>query len=330
VSTRPGSTTVHVDCAGSGGERADPHLVLLESNNPKMQRAIATARQTAPSDLPVLLVGESGTGKRTLAAAIHDWSPRREGPFVRLPCTTLASESAAARSIRRWTPRITAASLTPRHVRAASGGTLFLDEVGEIPLDLQAELSRLIAEEDTPHGDRTALKRADVRIVAASRCDLEAAVHAGRFRQDLFFRLNVVTIVLPPLRERHEDVPFLVDRLLEQMVKRHGGRSLAVTPEVRQALVEYDWPGNARELVNVLERAVVLAQRDTISMSELPDTLRSRPAAASTSPHTSLHELERLHVRRALAESPTLREAAAVLGINPSTLWRKRKRWGLE
>jgi len=307
----------------------DARLVLLESNNRAMQRAVATARQAAVSDLPVLVVGESGTGKSTLAAAIHRWSPRRDGPFVRLQCATLASESPTTRRITRWTRRFTTPSPTSQHVRAASRGTLFLDEVGEMPLDLQAALSRLIAADDRPGGGGLTLKRGDVRIVAASARDVEAAVHAGRFRQDLFFRLNVVTIVLPPLRERRDDVAVLVDRLLEQVVKRNGGRPLAVTSEVRQALVEYGWPGNARELVNVLERAVALAPRNTITMSELPDRLRSRPDTASTSPHGSLEELERLHVRRALAEAPTLREAAAALGIDPSTLWRKRKRWGL-
>jgi two-component system, NtrC family, response regulator AlgB len=329
---RAASATLHIDWARRGGERAlegsaevpDARLVLLESSNRNMQRAIATARQAAASDLPVLLVGESGTGKSTLAAAIHRWSPRRDGPFVRLPCTTLASESPTTRRIPRWR------SPTPRHVRAASRGTLFLDDVGEMPLDLQAELSRVIAEDDLPHGDATTPTRADVRIVAASLRDLEAGVHAGRFRQDLFFRLNVVTIVLPPLRERREDVAFLVDRLLEQVVKRHGGRPFVVAPEVCRALVEYDWPGNAREMVNVLERAVVLAPRNTITTSELPDRMLWRPAATSRSPHASLQDLERLHIRRALDEAPTLREAAAVLGINPSTLWRKRKRWGLE
>src|SRR5262249_43909765 len=154
-----------------------------------------------------------------------------------------------------------------------SGGTLFLDEVGEMPLDLQAELSRVIAEDDRRHGDAPTPTRADVRILAATPRDLEPGVHAGQFRQDLFFRLNVVTIVLPPLRERREDVGVLVDRLLEQVVRRHGGRPFIVASEVRRALVEYDWPGNARELVNVLERAVVLAPRNTITMSELPDRL---------------------------------------------------------
>jgi two-component system, NtrC family, response regulator AlgB len=284
--------------------------LLLESSTRTMQRAIATARRAAVSDLPVLLVGESGTGKSTLAAAIHRWSPRRDAPFVRT----------------RWTRRFTG---PPRHVQAASRGTLFLDEVAEMPLYLQTELSRLIIEHDQPHGDGITLRRADVRIVAATARDLEAAVHAGRFRQDLFFRLNVVTVVLPPLRERREDVEFLVDRLLEQLVKQHGGRPLVVASEVRRSLVEYDWPGNARELVNVLEHAVVLAPRNTITMSELPERVRWRPSVVSTSPHASLEELERQHVRRALAESPTLREAAAALGIDPSTLWRKRKRWGL-
>ena len=331
VSTRAASATLHIDCARRGeraldgnGEAPDTRLVLLESKNRNMQRAIATARQAAASDLPVLLVGEGGTGKSTLGAAIHRWSPRRDGPFVRLACTTLASESSTIQRIARWR------SPTPRHVRAASRGTLFLDEVGEMPLDLQAELSRLIAEDCPPRDDATALNRADARIVAASPRDLETAVHAGRFRQDLFFRLNVVTIMLPPLRERREDVAFLVDRLLEQVVRRHGGRPFAVAPEVRRALVEYDWPGNARELVNVLERAVVLAPQNTITMSELPDRVRSRPTLASTSAHTSLQDLERLQIRRALNDSRTLRDAAAALGINPSTLWRKRKRWGLE
>jgi NtrC-family two-component system response regulator AlgB len=290
-----------------------------------MERALATARQAAVSDVPVLLIGEIGTGKSTLAAAIHRWSPRREGPFITLPCTALADgfRSNGCGPRQTGSPARRADGLGGK-LDAASGGTLFLDEIADFPYDLQFELVRLLG--DQP-GNWGAL---DARIVAATHRDLQAEVHAGRFREDLFFRLSVVTIALPPLRERPEDLPMLVERLLEQLVERHGRGPFALTPEVLRALAGYAWPGNARELANVLERAVVLATGTTITTAELPDSVLAQGGASAGSTHGSLEELERQHVRQTLAESPTLEEAAARLGINASTLWRKRKRWGLE
>ena len=309
------------------GARLEPPLALLESRASAMHRAISVARQAAASDVPVLLVGEIGTGKSALAAAIHTWSRRRHASFVTVSCTALAREPAPnGRSVRA------AGSFRHafRQLQAASGGTLYLDEIADLSPELQFELFRLLGDPHAPRIEDARPVEFDGRIVVGSHRDLEAEVRAGRFRDDLFFRLSVVTIVLPPLRERPEDLALLVDRLLEQVAARHGNGHLTLTPEARRALAGYRWPGNVRELANVLERAVVLAGNDTITTAELPDNVLAPANTESISRSDSLKDLERQQVRRALAESPTLEEAAARLGINTSTLWRKRKRWGLE
>jgi len=316
--SRPARTTPAV------ASPLDAPLVLLESRGGAMQRALTTARQAAASDVPILLVGEIGTGKSTLAGAIHRWSPRRSGPFITLSRAALAggvpSNGRSGRPLELFA-RGTEAS---RQLQAVSSGTLFLDEIGDLSPELQFELLRLLGNQ---HGDGGSI---DARIVAATNRDLETEARAGRFREDLFFRLSVVTIALPPLRERPDDLPVLIDRLLEELVARHGRGPFTLTPEVRRALARHGWPGNARELANVLERAVVLAPTATIRTTELPDNVLAPPDTPTVSTRGSLEALQRQHVRRALAESPTLEEAAARLGINASTLWRKRKRWGLE
>ncbi len=283
---------------------------LLESSNPAMQRTIATARQVAASDAAVLLVGESGTGKRVLAEAIHAWSPRRAGPFVTISCATGGD----------------------RVLDAACGGTLFLDEVGDLPLDAQARiLSALSDPRFAPYG-RDGASAVDARVVTATKHRLDAEVRAGRFREDLFFRLNVVTLALPPLRERREDVESLTDDILRRVAVRHRRSTPRLDPEVRRLLAAYRWPGNVRELVNTLERAVVLSDADVITPDELPEQVLAPCCPGNTEPVSagSLEDLERKQIARAMAESDTLEEAATRLGINPSTLWRKRKRYGFE
>jgi two-component system, NtrC family, response regulator AlgB len=319
-----------VPCGQPAGAGLEPWLALLESRASAMHRAIAVARQAAVSDVPVLLIGEIGTGKSALAAAIHAWSRRRDGSFVTVSCTALSREPPSNGRNVRGAAFFTRGSHAFRQLQAASGGTLFLDEIADLSPELQFELLQLLGDPHAPRIEGGRPPELDGRIVAGSHRDLEAEVRAGRFRDDLFFRLSVVTIVLPPLRERPEDLALLVDRLLEQVAARHRHGHLTLTPEARHALAGYRWPGNVRELANVLERAVVLAGNDTITTAELPDNVIAPANTESISRSDSLKDLERQQVRRALAESPTLEEAAARLGINTSTLWRKRKRWGLE
>jgi DNA-binding NtrC family response regulator len=306
---------------------------LLESRSAAMQRVLATARQVSESDVTVLLTGESGTGKNVLAAAMHRWGPRRGGPFITIACTTLAEHLLESELFGHVRGAFTGAwKDKPGRLEAAQGGTVFLDEVGELSADLQAKLLRFLDEhrfERVGGADTIAI---DARIIAATNRDLEAEVQAGRFRQDLFFRLNVIGIRLPALRERSEDLAPLTEHLLAQLAARHGRGRLQLAADVAPALAAYSWPGNVRELVNALERAVVLARGDTIRAEDLPDRLLAPSAAAAPAPagELSLQELKRRHIQQVLADSATLEEAAARLGINPTTLWRQRKRYGLE
>jgi NtrC-family two-component system response regulator AlgB len=307
--------------------------VLLESKSPVMQRALAIARQVAASDATVLLSGESGTGKNALAASIHRWSSRRDGPFITIPCTTLAEHLLESELFGHLRGAFTGAwKDKPGRLEAAQGGTVFLDEVGELSPDLQAKLLRFIEDHQFERVGGSETVMVDARIIAATNRDLEAEVRAGRFRQDLFFRLHVIGIHVPPLRERLEDLPALTDHLLASLCVRYRRPPLRIANDVRAAFAAYDWPGNVRELVNALERALVLARDDTIHSEDMPDRLLQPPAAmdASVRPDGSLEELERRHIEQVLADSATLEEAAARLGINPTTLWRKRKRYGIE
>ena len=301
---------------------------LLESASPAMARALATARQAAASDATVLLTGESGTGKNVLAAAMHAWSPRHAGPFVTISCTSLAEHLLESELFGHMRGAFTSAwKDKPGRLEAARGGTVFLDEVGDLPPELQGKLLRFLEEHRFERVGGSETIEVDARVVAATNHDLEADVRAGRFREDLFFRLNVIAIRLPPLRERTADLPALTDHVLASLAARHRRAPLALAPEARRALAAYAWPGNVRELVNALERAVVLSRGDTIHAEDLPDRLLEPPPATPEA-GLSLEDVERRHIVQVLAESSTLEEAAARLGINVTTLWRKRKRYG--
>jgi len=308
--------------------------VLLDSESPAMQRVLNMARQVAASDASVLLTGESGTGKNVLAAAIHSWSPRRDGPFITVACTTLAEHLLESELFGHVKGAFTGAwKDKPGRLEAADGGTVFLDEVGDMPPDLQMKLLRFLQEHQFERVGSSDTITVDVRIIAATNRDLEDEVRARRFREDLFFRLNVVGIRIPTLRARVEDQPQLVEHLLAALRARYRRETLGLAPEARAALLAYHWPGNVRELVNVIERAVVLARGDVIRAEDLPDSLlapQRTPAATPNEGAVSLEELERRHIQQVLAEAATLEEAAARLGINPTTLWRKRKRYGIE
>jgi len=307
---------------------------LLESASPAMQRVLAVARQVATSDAGVLLTGESGTGKNVVAAAIHEWSPRRHGPFITVACTTLSEHLLESELFGHVKGAFTGAwKDKPGRLEAADGGTVFLDEVGDMPPDLQMKLLRFLQEHQFERVGSSDTIRVDVRIIAATNRDLHEDVRAHRFREDLYFRLNVVGIRLPALRERTEDLPRLIEYLLVTLRARYRRENLGLAPAARAALMAYHWPGNVRELVNVLERAVVLARGDIISAEELPDNLLAPErltGATAVDASASLEDLERRHIQQVLAEATTLEEAAARLGINPTTLWRKRKRYGIE
>jgi NtrC-family two-component system response regulator AlgB len=313
--------------------RAVEAPALLDSANAAMRRVLQTARQAAPSDATILLTGESGTGKNVLASAIHGWSARADGPFVVVSCTTLSEHLLESELFGHVKGAFTGAWKDhPGRLETARGGTVFLDEVGELPPDLQGKLLRFLEERRYERVGDTTTREVDVRIVAATNRDLAAEVRAGRFRQDLFYRLQVIALTLPPLRERPEDLPALIDHLLHTLCARHRRPPTTLDATARSILLAYPWPGNVRELLNALERALVLATGDTLRAADLPDHVLAPPAADGDGGMAalSLEELERRQVRAVMAQSATLEEAAARLGINPTTLWRKRKRWGLE
>jgi NtrC-family two-component system response regulator AlgB len=307
---------------------------LLESSSAAMVRLMETARQAAASEATVLLSGESGTGKNVLARQIHRWSPRHERPFVVVNCTTLSEELLESELFGHVRGAFTGAIKDkPGRLEAADGGTVFLDEIADLSAALQTKFLRFVQEQSFERvgGDRTI--HVDIRIIAASNRDLRSEVTARRFREDLFYRLNVITLSAPPLRERREDILPLAGWLLSAASVRNRRTPMQLAPQAAAALKNYNWPGNVRELRNALERAAVLCRSDVITLEDLPDSIfREAPhgGPAGAGETASLEKIEREHIMRVLAQSATLDEAAATLGINVTTLWRKRRRYGAD
>ena len=305
---------------------------FLESRSPAMQRLLHDAQRVAASEAAILLTGESGTGKNVLARQIHRWSLRREGAFVVVNCTTLSEQLLESELFGHVKGSFTGAIKDkPGRLEGANGGTIFLDEIADLTAALQAKFLRFVQEQNFERvgGDNTI--HVDARIIAASNRDLPAEVAAHHFREDLFYRLNVIALRVPPLRERIEDILPLAERLLSAAAMRNRRTHLQLSSDAQMAIAKYHWPGNVRELRNAVERAVVLSRSDLIGPECLPDTL-FRPHSMTTvsvSP-SSLGEIERAQIMRVLAESPTLQDAADALGINATTLWRKRRRYKLD
>jgi NtrC-family two-component system response regulator AlgB len=308
---------------------------LLESQSPVMQRVIETARRAAAADATVLITGESGVGKNVLAAAMHEWSPRAKRQFVTIACTTLVEHLLESELFGHVRGAFTGALRDkPGRLEVAEGGTAFLDEVGDLPAGAQGKLLRFLEERHFERLGGTGTITVTTRVIAATSRDLTSEVRAGRFREDLFYRLNVIMLRLPPLRERREDLAALTDHIVRLLALRHHRPGLVIAPAARGAIEAYPWPGNVRELVNALEHALVLTRGDRLDADALPDQVlapeTTMPAPSLAGVPSSLEDIERRHVQRVLTESQTLEEAASRLGINPTTLWRKRKRWGLD
>jgi NtrC-family two-component system response regulator AlgB len=302
----------------------------LETDSPKIRAILEVAAKAAVSDVPVLLRGESGTGKSVLARMIHSMSPRSAHPFVVVNCPTLSEELLASELFGHAKGAFTGAvrDQTGR-VEAAEGGTLFLDEIGEITPSLQAKLLRFLEDKEFERIGENKTRRADVRTVAATNRDLDEHVQKGLFRDDLLYRLNVIDLQLPPLRERPEDILRLARRFLLFFAKAARRHPPELSKAAENALLAYAWPGNIRELRNAVERAVILWPAQMIEPEAFPPQISTD--AVSRGPRLggdfSLEEIEREHVRRVLARAPTREDAAAILKIDTSTLWRKRKKY---
>ncbi len=293
------------------------------------------ARRVAMTETTVLITGESGTGKELIAEAIHQNSPRRAGPFVTVNMAAVPSHLAESELFGHVKGAFTGAT-DPRIGRfeAANRGTIFIDEIGDFAWESQAKLLRVLENRTvTPIGSNDD-RSVDVRVVAATSRDLDAMVADGEFREDLYYRLNVVNLQLPPLRERREDILLLVDHFLRDLAQRLGRPVLSIAGPLREFLETYDWPGNIRQLRNALESMAVLASGDRLTLDDLPATLHDlsrRNDNLNIPPGMSLDDLQREAAEQALAQHQGNRtHAAAALGISVRTLQRKLKAWGLD
>jgi NtrC-family two-component system response regulator AlgB len=300
----------------------------FKTTSPLMQRAVNLARQVAKSDTTILLRGESGTGKGVLTRAIHSWSDRASKPFAVVSCPSLSAQLLESELFGHTKGAFTGAVReNPGRIAMSEGGTLFLDEIGDLPLELQPKLLRFVQDREYERVGDAITRRADVRVITATNVKLEEAVKAGRFREDLLYRIAVVQIDLPPLRQRTEDIAVLAQSFLVEL--NQGRKIVAFSPEALAKLQAYQWPGNIRELRNVVERAVILCQGDQIGLECLPANIASSAETTELGDSVSLERLEELHIRRVLAKSKSLEDAANVLGIDVATLWRRRKKYGI-
>ena len=299
----------------------------------QMLEVLSMVRRVAPSEATVLIRGESGTGKELIAKAIHFSSPRARGPLVKVNCAALPETLLESELFGHEKGAFTGA-LTSRQGRfeLANGGTIFLDEIGDLPLHLQAKLLRVLQEREYEKVGSSRPVKVNVRVMAASHQPLEDMIKAGKLREDLYYRLNVVTIVIPPLRERRSDISLLIDHFLRQYAAKNGKTIRGLTPEGRDTLLRYDYPGNVRELENIIERAVVLTRNDVIDSGDLPLTVQE-PEIAERNGEPNLtvavEALERRMIKDALARSDGVQtHAAELLGISERALRYKLTKYG--
>jgi DNA-binding NtrC family response regulator len=307
-------------------------------SSPAWRKICEMVEQVAPAKATLLITGETGTGKELIASLLHRLSPRAERPFITLNAAALPATLLEAELFGYEKGAFTGAQQRkPGRFELADGGTLFLDEIGDMPMEVQVKLLRVLQDGTFERLGGTRTLQVDVRVVAATNQDLAQEVEAQRFRLDLYYRINVITLALPPLRERREDTPLLVAHFLRKYAEQNRKEVTSIQQQALQRLQAYDWPGNVRELENVIERAVVLAQGPTIGIAELPDHLQEKeplppsddqfilPASAT------LADIERAAIAQALQQSGGNRQAAArALNIGVATLYRKLKEYHLQ
>jgi len=311
-------------------EEAEERYRLVVGVSSEMNQAIDLAKRAASSKATVLLLGESGTGKEIFARAIHHWSERKSEPFIAINCVGLSKELLESELFGHEKGAFTGAhQLKKGKMEMASSGTVFLDEVGDIFQELQTKLLRFLQEREFERVGGTVPVRVDVRIIAATNRDLDAAVKEDRFREDLFHRLNVIAITLPPLRERKEDIQALSHYFLQRFSKETKKNFAEITREAEERLLAYAWPGNVRELANVIERAIVLGQGPRITLSDLPPRVigtETRVPSDSLSYHQAMDAHRRELIVKALSEAQGNRAAAAkALGLHRTHLMKLLK-----
>ncbi|MBK8179520.1 MAG: sigma-54-dependent Fis family transcriptional regulator [Planctomycetes bacterium] len=308
----------------------------LVGHSPSMRRVFDILRQVSATTATVLILGESGTGKELIARAVHNNSSRKEGPFVAVNCAAL-SEGLIESELFGHTKGAFTGAISAKEGRIvyADGGTLFLDEVGDMPLSTQAKLLRVLETREVLPVGGNQTRKVDIRLVAATNRDLKAMAKTGQFREDLLFRLQVVTIELPPLRDRAGDVPMLVDHFIGELSALHGRNVRGISPEARTLLVRYDWPGNVRELRNVIENMVLLARGEVLGPQDVPESVHEHKGDGARAggyelAGRSLAEVERAVIQANLQLADGNREKAArILGIGERTLYRKLKEYEL-
>ncbi len=293
------------------------------TTDPQVLSLINLSREVADTNISILIEGESGTGKELFAKFIHTSSARSNAPFMTVNCAAL-SESLLESELFGHVKGAFTGAVRDRQGRfeMADGGTVFLDEITEIPTTTQAKLLRFLQSREFERVGDSQTMKVDVRFIAATNRDLKEVLAAGTFRDDLYYRINGVTIKLPPLRERPDDLPLLI----KHFIRKFGGDHLPeIDPVAFGLLANYRWPGNIRQLENVIERSVLLAHSKRIEVHHLPEEIRQQESKRLV----SLDELERDYISRVIREVPTVEEASHILGIDPATLWRKRKKYGL-
>ena len=314
---------------------SDAPTTDLTTLEPAMQRVVEVALKAASTPATIMITGESGTGKTVLARSIHENSPQKENAFVTISCPSLSRELLASELFGHVKGAFTGATNeTWGKVSLADGGTLFLDEIGDLPLEIQPKLLRLLQEKEYERVGETKTRKANVRVIAATNRNLEQAVADVRFREDLFYRLNVISLRLPSLRERPADLQKMAANYLVFFAKQCGKQISGFSHAAARAIQDYRWPGNLRELRNVVERAAILASGTEIEPNDLPENLMHSPdtnghAVPQVGARISLEELENQHLRQVIAKTTSMEEAAQILGIDPATLCRKRKKLGL-
>jgi two-component system, NtrC family, response regulator AlgB len=309
--------------------------LLMDFTTPRMKEIMEVLGKAARTPASILLLGESGTGKSALARLVHQQSHLADKPLVTVSCPSLSKELLESELFGHTKGAFTGA--VKDHwgkVKAAEGGTLFLDEIGDLPMEIQPKLLRLLQEKEYERLGENITRQAELRVIAATNRDLKKRMAEGAFREDLYFRLNVIAVEVPPLRSRPGDLARLAEHYLKYFAAQCGRKAAEFSSEALGRINGYGWPGNLRELRNAMERAVILSKGDRIAADELPFDASSGLHALATAPQPGdlipLEKLEEYHIRKVLERTGSIVEAARILGIDDATIYRKRKRMGLE